>query len=84
MSVLGDHAPGGDHHCSVDTDVSARPGLFSGMYAHILCCMHASTIVLQLSVSFTIHLQPSTSSIDPPPSGHSQNSTPAVSLLVKH
>ena len=32
MSMLGDHAPGGDHHCSVDTDVSACPALFSGMY----------------------------------------------------
>ena len=32
FSVLGDHAPGGDHHCGVDTDVSACPDLFSGMY----------------------------------------------------
>ena len=31
FSVLGDHAPGGDHHCGVDTDVSSCPDLFSGM-----------------------------------------------------
>ena len=37
MSMLGDHAPGGDHHCGVDTDVSACPGLFSGMYNTSLC-----------------------------------------------
>ena len=30
LSVLGDHAPGGDHHCGVDTDVPACSGLFSG------------------------------------------------------
>ena len=49
-SVLGDHAPGGDHHCSVDTDVSARPGLFSGMYGIYFGVEHRLVVLCTITL----------------------------------
>ena len=46
--MFGDHAAGGDHHCGVDTDVSACPDLFSGMYK---CMLYVALHTLKLLIA---------------------------------